>query len=209
MTDASDLGKAREAQHESLAERFSGKLAPLTPVAPIGPETPDPVQEAPAAVTEKVATARSGKPRSAPKRTTPTTDSVNPQLSGGEGAKATEAIQVSLPKSLYERYLAYKQSSGLSHPNILFDAIEATANELPDLVKANAIEVGGTGRQLFNRRRTVTVHTDDAEPRETFIVRISGENKAIIADLVSSTGAPSRNALFIAAYEAFVPTADH
>lgn len=121
--------------------------------------------------------------------------------------KADQPIQVSLPRSLKERLDRYKAEQGLSHPTILFDAIETNVDRLPELVKERTVNVGATGgKSLFNRPQTVVRRDAATEPKETFIIRISQDNKDILEQLVEDSGAPSRNVLLVAAYEAFLPT---
>jgi hypothetical protein len=50
----------------------------------------------------------------------------------------------------------------------------------------------------------VVAHKTDGERTETFIIRVNKKNKAILDGLWKELGAPSRNALFVAAYEAFL-----
>lgn len=210
-----ELGKATGAAHENLASRFGGMLAPVTPTPQDAEETPErepggadttpSVDEAPQTTQRRAAGKRRAKQAAAVVKAVP---SPAQAVDNGQHAGAVAAVQVSLPESVMARLIAYKKSSGLSHPNILFDAIEATADRLPELIKENTVTVGSTGRSLFNRPQTVAKRSTDGEPKKTFIVRISEENKAVVDGLVEQTGAPSRNALFTAAYEAFLPSTD-
>jgi hypothetical protein len=124
---------------------------------------------------------------------------------GGGRSIADKGVQVSLPASLDKRLQDYKASSGLSHPDILFTAIETVFDQLPDLVQESVVQV--PDRKLFNRPAAVVRRAEDAEPRKTFIMKITPENKGVLDELWQSVGAPSRNAMLIAAYNAFLPSA--
>lgn len=120
--------------------------------------------------------------------------------------KSDQPVQVALPASLYKRLLSFKADTGLSHPNILFDAIDATAAELPDLIKARTVQLGSsTGTSLFNRPKTVVKRDASDEAKETFIVRITKQNKDILDGLVKDVAAPNRNVLLVVAYDSYLP----
>lgn len=225
------LGQARPAQHSSLADKLKpadlgGILAPTSraprPVAvpPIAdepteaPEPESPVQadvvdeRTPAAEDEKTSatkeTRKSGSGRAG--RGSKVITTTRPAADTAPTGKADQPIQVSLPRSLMERLDRFKKEKGLSHPTILFDAIESNAERLPELVKARIVHVGGaTGKSLFHRPQTVVPRSSDTEPKETFIIRVSQENKDILDQLAQDAGAPSRTVLLVAAYDAYLP----
>lgn len=231
MSDA-PLGQARPAQHASLADKLKptdlgGMLAPTSraprPVA-VPPIVDQPTEEAtpeqhldaeviaepmpaveeqatPATkVTPKSGSSRAGRGSKVTAATAPQATETTPT------GKADQPIQVSLPRSLMERLERFKKDKGLSHPTILFDAIESNADRLSDLVKARIVQVGGaTGKSLFNRPQTVVPRSSDNEPKETFIIRVSQQNKDILDQLAQDAGAPSRTVLLVAAYDAYLP----
>lgn len=121
--------------------------------------------------------------------------------------KADQPVQISLPSSIEARLAKFKAESGLSHPNILFDAIEATAERLPELVKAKTIQLGSAASvSLFNRPQTAVKRDIANEPKKTFIIRITKQNKAVLDDLVNQVEAPNRNVLIVTAYDTYLPT---
>jgi hypothetical protein len=121
--------------------------------------------------------------------------------------KADQPVQISLPSSIEARLAKFKSETGLSHPNILFDAIEATADRLPALVKAKTIQLGSaTGVSLFNRPQTAVKRDVAHEPKKTFIIRITKQNKGIVDELVKQVEAPNRNVLIVTAYDTYLPT---
>jgi len=125
---------------------------------------------------------------------------------GGDG-KATEPVQISVPASLEERLTTFKAKTGLSHPNILFDALEATMDQLPALVKAKTVQLGASSTvSLFVRPQSAMKLAPVKEERKTFLIRITKQNKAILDQLVRDTDAPNRNVLIVAAYDAYLPT---
>lgn len=203
---------------------FAGLLAPVEPPAPVVPA----LEEEPAAVGEQVVAeqpqpekeaapkkARSKKnpaPEAAPLQppaeveAPARTPKSEPAASGGEastGANPYHPINISLPLSINERYEAYKQTSGSSHPEILFDAIDATAEQLPDLIRAKYGEAKASS--LFNRpNRTMKTFAPE-EKSKTFIVRVREDNANILEDLWRQLGAPNRNAMIVVAYDEFLP----
>ena len=212
----SDLGQPRKAQHKASA--FAGLLKP---VAELAPETvPDPVPEQapaePVSIVEpspKPADTTASPPTKSKRRvkitpapeaaSTPT--SAEETTSDGERDLVNQPVNVTLRESLMNKLNAYKEETGLSHPIILFTAIETHIDELPDRLRRSV--AGATapegGRSLFDMPRVVT-HKTDGERTETFIIRVNKKNKAILDGLWKELGAPSRNALFVAAYEAFL-----
>jgi hypothetical protein len=229
----SNLGQARPATHGDLSQKFGGLLprvdAPATaPDAETVPADDAAPAEAGAAGESQTETAPSAekadpvKPKRASRRTA-TAASPTPEVlatieepaepapapsapeSSHEG-KSDQPVQVALPASLYQRLISFKSKTGLSHPNILFDAIDATAAELPDLIKARTVQLGSsTGTSLFNRPKTVVKRDATDEPKETFIVRITKQNKAILDGLVKDVAAPNRNVLLVVAYDSYLP----
>lgn len=192
------------------------RLAPITVVADA--ETPDtePQEGAPVEVDAPAAdtVAEVKAPKSARSRGAAgggrahARGSDKPSVTQEPTGKADQPIQVTLPRSLMERLERFKTEQGLSHPTILFDAIDSTIDRLPDLVQKRTVSVSApSGKSLFSRPQTVVRRSvgSDAEPKDTFIIRISQENKDILTQLVTETGAPSRTVLLVAAYEAYLP----
>ena len=215
----SDLGQPRRAQHKASA--FAGLLKP---VAELAPETvPDPVPEpapaepvsivepspksadAPASPSAK--SKRRVKSTPAPEAASTPTSAEETTSSDGERDLVNQPVNVTLRESLMNKLNAYKEETGLSHPIILFTAIETHIDELPDRLRRSVAGATATegGRSLFDMPRVVT-HKTDGERTETFIIRVNKKNKAILDGLWKELGAPSRNALFVAAYEAFLST---
>jgi predicted DNA-binding protein len=189
----------------------------LAPIQDIQPADPSPAPAEPAAQARPTAVAAVAPEPQTTDRGETSTTTKNPRRDAKPktvratatevSGKADQPIQVSLPRSLKERLDRYKAERGLSHPTILFDAIETNVDRLPALVKERIVNVGATGaKSLFNRPQTVVRRDAATEPKETFIIRISQDNKDILEQLVEDTGAPSRNVLLVAAYEAFLPT---
>lgn len=217
----SDLGQPRKAQHKASA--FAGLLKP---VAELAPETvPDPAPEqvpaepeaivepsskpADAAASTTTKSKRRAKSTTAPRAPEPTSTPTPAEetTSDGERDLVNQPVNVTLRESLMNKLNAYKEETGLSHPIILFTAIETHIDELPDRLRRSV--AGATapegGRSLFDMPRVVA-HKTDGERTETFIIRVNKKNKAILDGLWKELGAPSRNALFVAAYEAFLST---
>ncbi len=227
MNDKRPLGSARAPQRTSLAAAFSTDsiaselgdiLPPISPVpgpvaaaAPAEPATP--AKKKPAAKAPKtspaeaaVASAPTSEPAAAPAK--PTRRQQQPSTIGADGSvsKAELGVAVSVPQSIATRLEAYRLESGQSHPTILFDAIESSYARLPELIKAASVQPAGAAegaQALFNRPAVARRRTD--EPKVNFIIRVSRENKDILTRLTAELGAPSRNALCTAAYDAYLP----
>ena len=144
---------------------------------------------------------------SAPEEASTPTPAEETTSSDRERDLVNQPVNVTLRESLMNKLNAYKEETGLSHPIILFTAIETHIDELPDRLRRSV--AGATapegGRSLFDMPRVVA-HKTDGERTETFIIRVNKKNKAILDGLWKELGAPSRNALFVAAYEAFLST---
>lgn len=217
----SDLGQPRKAQHKASA--FAGLLKPVAELAP--EPVPDPVPEPtqaepvsivepspkPAAATTSPSTKSKRRVKGTPAPSAPeaasTSTPAEETTSDGERDLVNQPVNVTLRESLMNKLNAYKEETGLSHPVILFTAIETHIDELPDRLRRSV--TGATapegGRSLFDMPRVVA-HKTDGERTETFIIRVNKKNKAILDGLWKELGAPSRNALFVAAYEAFLST---
>lgn len=123
----------------------------------------------------------------------------------GEKDLVNQPVNVTLKESLLAKLTAYKDRTGLSHPVILLTAIETHYDELAALIQRDApdVEPATPARTLFDMPRAVA-HKSDGERSETFIIRVNSKNKTVLDTLWKELGAPSRNALFVAAYEAFL-----
>lgn len=212
----SDLGQPRKAQHKASA--FAGLLKPVAELAPetvpdLAPEPApaesvsivEPFPKSADAASSSTKSKRRGKSTTAHSAPEPT--SAEETTSDGERDLVNQPVNVTLRESLMNKLNAYKEETGLSHPIILFTAIETHIDELPDRLRRSV--AGATapegGRSLFDMPRVVA-HKTDGERTETFIIRVNKKNKAILDGLWKELGAPSRNALFVAAYEAFLST---
>lgn len=214
----SDLGQPRKAQHKASA--FAGLLKPVAELEPETVPNPAPEQEPaePVSIVEP-----SAKPTSSPSKKSkrqvestpipgepeaaPTVAPTEEPTSDEERDLVNQPVNVTLRESLMNKLNAYKEETGLSHPIILFTAIETHIDEIPDRLRRNvaAAPAAEGGRSLFDMPRVVA-HKTNGERTETFIIRVNKKNKAILDSLWKEVGAPSRNALFVAAYEAFLST---
>lgn len=205
----SDLGRPRKAQHKPSA--FAGLLKPVSELPPEQEaETPQPRAETGSPSVEAT-TVDAAPPATKPKRRgKPAGTEASPTPAAtedGERDLVNQPVNVTLRESLMSKLNAYKEETGLSHPIILFTAIESHYDELADRLRHSAS--GGAApegaKSLFDMPRLVS-HKTDGERTETFIIRVNKKNKAILDGLWKELGAPSRNALFVAAYEAFLST---
>lgn len=201
MSEDLPLGTARPAGRARIGASFVPGIE--LPELPKLPEIAKAESESPADVHEP-STPSAPRPKRKPQSKAagrPTTTAPT----AVSGSKADQSIPISLPKSLHERLKAYKASTGRSHPTILFDAIEATIDQLPELLRERTVSAEPSSRRLFNRPSTMTRQSTGDEPKETLILRITPDNKAVIDELIHEVGAPSRNALLVAAYDGYLP----
>lgn len=226
--NTNEPGKARAAQHENLSAKFGGMLARPTAAAPAPadteprPATPKAEPETPvAAAPERPEPSRAPRAEVQPKDRAPRKQraaadeapraSAAPAADGGASSKADQAIPFNLPLRVWNRLEAYRRATGISNPNILFNAIEATYERLPELVAARTVSFGGGtggGTRLFNRPQTAAQRADDGETKKQLIIRVNKENKQILDDLWPEVGAPNRTVMAVAALDDFLPNDD-
>lgn len=219
MNDKRPLGSARTQQRTSLASAFTTDsiaselgdlLPPLLPVhepdAAAAPAEPaPPARKKPDAKAPKT---NSTGAAAAPAPAKPAKREPQPSTIGTDGAmsKAELGVSISVPQSIATRLEAFRVKSGQSHPTILFDAIESCYAQLPDLIRAASGQPAGAAegaQTLFNRPAVARRRSD--EPKSSFIIRVSRANKDVLTRLTAELGAPSRNALCTAAYDAYLP----
>lgn len=203
-----DVG-TREVKHKKSA--FAGLLEPMAapetdaleePTVPVEPAIAAPAEDLKpqAAEESKPAPKKARKPRTTTSTNEP--DQATPASGGGAATGKSHTVNVGLPESLNRRYLAYKDESNSSHPEILFDAIEATYERLPELLAAR-FGRPKEGPRLFARPNQAVNTTNESV--KTYLVRVSEENFSVLEDLWRELGAPNRNALIVTAYDAFLP----
>lgn len=199
-------------------DAFAGLLAPVE--AP----TPEPEPESVPAAAEQEASpaapaadapvatnsrkpSRAKKQDVAPPKATPAAavPDAKAATAGGAASSANpyRPVNISLPVSISKRYEAYKSSTGHSHSEILFDAIDETIDRLPELIRAKYGESKSTS--IFNRPNRTTVTFAPEEDSSMFIVRVRKDNVDILEDLWNRLGAPNRNAMIVVAYDEFLP----
>lgn len=217
---AEQLGRPIKPQHG--ASVFDSLGTVLKPVTDLPPESVDVAQadaeeapriEASAVAAEPTTTAENraadqgaGKRvKATPARARAQNSSPAPTADTGEKDLVNQPVNVTLKESLLTKLTAYKDRTGLSHPVILLTAIETHYDELATLIQRDApdVEPSTPARSLFDMPRAVA-HKPDGERSETFIIRVNSKNKTVLDTLWKELGAPSRNALFVAAYEAFL-----
>ncbi len=105
------------------------------------------------------------------------------------------------PETIRARMQAEQRRSGRRYLDQVLDSIEATLEQLPDLV-ARSGEKAHVRGALFER----VVETDHHDRRVQLTIRgVLDSQLAVIDQLVASTGAQSRSALVNAALDAHLP----
>jgi hypothetical protein len=124
---------------------------------------------------------------------TPRPAAAAPAQGKGQGGNLT----IRASKDLLARYETHKKRTGLSYPNVLFNAIEATYDQLPELLSRQQIKTPGVN--LFGRPETVTtIERDDAE-KITKSMRISGHHMNVLDTLARELAQNNRNRLITTA----------
>lgn len=120
-------------------------------------------------------------------------------------APATGRLVLWTPTVIRARMQAMRASSGTLYRDQVLDALEATVDELPALLRERD-DAAPRGR-LFERR--ASVRRPSAGPRvQLTIGGFLSSQLDVIDDLVASTGASSRSALVNVALDAYLPRRD-
>lgn len=170
--------------------------------APKGKNTSQEPQEAPVAsdsspgdpegeeATERTTAGSSGRPR----RGRPP----------GVGTGASAKLVLWTPISIRSRMQRVRTETGKKYADQILDALEATIDDLPDLIAA-AVEAKQVHGRLFDRR--VEVETSEEIRKQLTIPGVTASHLAVIDDLVESTGAGSRSKLVNVALDQALPPA--
>lgn len=119
---------------------------------------------------------------------------------GTHGTAGRAIILVSV--QLRDRLRAVATSKGKTYRDLILDAVEATVDDLPELItKHTGTKTVNTG--LFER--TVTTTTPSEGKVQVTIRGLTPQHRQVLTDLVQQTGAPSLTALLVAALEAHLP----
>lgn len=191
---------------QPLREQGSGTPEPaqgiaITPAeeaaAPDTTTTSEPSSSAPQAPREK-----SPRKRRAPAAT------ARQEESAGDPGDIVAAV-ITIRKDIDARLMAYRKTTRKSHPVILFDAIEATHEQLPELVRIalGKEEDPAPVRKLFDRspRTDTPIKTEDSVERVDHTVRLTRANRELLSQIADEVGAPSRTFMMEIAYDAYLP----
>ncbi|HWS32514.1 MAG TPA: hypothetical protein VN408_07200 [Actinoplanes sp.] len=119
--------------------------------------------------------------------------------SGGEGVRAGGSVIVYLPVSVRSRLRELAASTGRSHTQLVFDALNATHTRLDGLLFEEPVGTDGIFlAQRSGRRR----HRED---RVQVSIRPHPANLAVIDDLAARHTTGNRSALIAAALDEFLP----
>lgn len=124
--------------------------------------------------------------------------------------KESMSVELSAPESLSARIRAFKASTKVSMPTLVLDAIEATVDDLPQLIaeRLGVQHPKAAQRKLFDRPApTVRISSRD-EKTEAYPMRMRTDHVAVLDQLKDEVGAPSRNLLMVVALDAYLPGGD-
>ena len=125
------------------------------------------------------------------------------ELDGEEAGPAGNRLRASnvhIPASFMPRLAKARDGRRLSNGEWVIVALEATHEQLGDLIRPQP-----TGGSLFAPRATRAARTYDG-PLTPFNIRLRAADFAVIDQLVEQFGASSRGHLITVAFDAFLPT---
>lgn len=208
----------------SMAEKLASKVKPLqedqaAPVqlAVVGEPAAPEVAPSDAAPAESVQAESPSPSKATPKPRVKRSPSPRPSRQSApvvdddtEGSPTdTVSAVVTIRKDIDDRLMAYRKTTRKSHPVILFDAIEGTYEQLPELVRiALGKEADSKPRpSLFDRspRTETPITTGESVVRVDHTIRITRANRRKLTEIAEEVGAPSRNFMMEIAYDAFLP----
>lgn len=184
---------------------------PQRPVSPVPDPEPAEDVEAPQAASEAGnASPRKSKPKKPAgkkpaSKKTPTPRKASPRPAPTRPAAGQARLVLWTPKRIRKRMQTVQAKKGTSYLDQVLDAIEATIDDLPNLVATDAEPIAVKGK-LFER--TVAAAEAPTEPDARVQLTIRGvldSQLAVIDQLVESSGAKSRSALVNAALDAALP----
>ncbi|MBF0816266.1 hypothetical protein IR155_07600 [Microbacterium paludicola] len=124
--------------------------------------------------------------------------------------KESMSVELSAPESLSARIREFKSSTKVSMPTLVLDAVEATVDDLPQLIaeRLGVQHPKAAQRKLFDRPApTVRISSRD-EKTEAYPMRMRTDHVAVLDQLKDEVGAPSRNLLMVVALDAYLPGGD-
>jgi hypothetical protein len=193
----------------SLRDRNASAIA-ADPVA--APQPAAPAQKALAAVPDvDVPQKAAQKPQKAPERPASTPEAREPKQSAKKAPAAPAATRPTAgegrlvlwtPEAIRARMQTEQRTTGKRYLDQVLDAIEATHEQLPDLIAASGEKAHVQG-SIFER----VIETEHHDRRVQLTIRgVLDSQLAVIDQLVASSGAASRSALVNAALDANLPS---
>lgn len=166
---------------------------PATPVVQAG-EAPATTQPTPTRPKSGGARTPSAEPKAPTSRrpakpATPTGDAVVPRL-----------VILQLPNGIADQMRDHARSRGVTYKELSLDAVEATADKLPDLLAAARPQARGTG--LFAGEHVAAQKRP--EGRRQVSIKLTEGSIAALDDLASRVGARSRSELVATALSAYL-----
>ena len=194
--------QAAPVQLAVVGEPATAEVAP-SDAAPAEAESVQAESPSPSKATPKPRVKRSPSPR-------PSRQSVPAVDDDAEGSPTdTVSAVVTIRKDIDDRLMAYRKTTRKSHPVILFDAIEGTYEQLPELVRIALGKEADSkpGPSLFDRspRTETPITTGESVVRVDHTIRITRANRRKLTEIAEEVGAPSRNFMMEIAYDAFLP----
>ncbi len=121
----------------------------------------------------------------------------------------SESITISVKPDLFDRMEKYLKKTKSSRPMFLFDALDETLTEMPNLLQKKTVTAATSDvESLFVRPTSVTRRELNASPKKAFIVKVTPTNKKVILDIKDKMQAPSMNILLTTAIEAYLNIQD-
>jgi len=173
------------------------------------PHEDQPVGQAPTATpAEAEAATVTASPTPTPTRSRaprkPKTPAARP---AGEHELVVSGLAIELPVEIDRRLAAYIAKTKKSHHTVLLDAVEATYDRLPDLIRTALGEDDEATPKvtLFNRAPLVKPRPVHSGEKVRRTLKVTASNRALLDELTERFGAPSRTFLIVTAYDAYLP----
>lgn len=188
---------------------------PDVAIAPVGQAEPAGVEETADQPSVEQPGDRPSEAQTATRRATPRSRrSPAPRASkeapAGDDEPVTAPFAIELPISLDELLTEHRKRTRKSHRAVLLDAIEATYDELQELIDNElGRDRAAEKKNLFGRssRTAAPVPVDDGEERITHTFRVTASNRELITKIADEFEAPSRNFLVVTAYKRYLKPA--
>src|SRR4051812_2882712 len=167
-------------------------ITDLQPQTPVQVEPPAPIEE-PKPVAQSTQLAVAPRKRVHPSRTT---------MAAGADAAALRLVIVQLPNAIADRLRDQARTRSVTYKELILDAVEATVEQLGDLVAQRRPPAREVGSLFAGERTTPLVRP---EGRRQISIKLTEASITALDNLATNLGAKSCSELIAIALDAYVP----